>query len=54
MPLRLAVPLGVALILALGLVADFLRATSSSSSRRISALTSSSRAVTTRRQPALR
>ncbi|PUZ49975.1 hypothetical protein GQ55_6G022400 [Panicum hallii var. hallii] len=39
LPLRLAVPLALALLLALALVADFLRA--SSSSRRISALSSS-------------
>ncbi|RLN03813.1 hypothetical protein C2845_PM13G01930 [Panicum miliaceum] len=41
LPLRLAVPLALALLLALALVADFLRA--SSSSRRISAISSSAR-----------
>ena len=50
LPLRLAVPLALALLLALVLVADFLRA-SSSSSRRVSALSSSARTVPAPRGP---
>jgi len=52
LPLRLAVPLALALLLALALVADFLRASSpSSSSRRVSALSSSARTVPAPRRP---
>ncbi|TKW09196.1 hypothetical protein SEVIR_6G077800v4 [Setaria viridis] len=45
LPLRLAVPLALALILALALVTAFLRASSSSFSGRISALSSSTKTV---------